>query len=563
MNGVAVGQPQYLGPIIVATKDRPVRIKFTNRLPIGAGGDLFLPVDKTYMGAGLGPKGLNVTAGNATDYTQNRAALHLHGGRTPWISDGTPHQWITPAGEKTDYVRGSSVANVPDMPDPGPGAETIYWSNGQSARLMFFHDHAYGITRLNVYAGEAAGYLITDPTEQGLIASHVLPGLGVPLVIQDKTFIQDATTLAATAPNLPPGYTPTPLTAAVDPLWSRYVPVGGVLNQPPVGGNLWLPHEYMPNENPFDPRGYNDFGRWDYGPWMNPPMVVQNTELPSPTGVPEAFMDTVIVNGTALPYVELPPAAVRFRILNACNDRSLNLQLFKAEPLTVRLVNGGTGYINPVVTLSGGTTYTPATATATVAKGVITAINATPGVGYTSAPAVTITDAGLTGGSGAVLTPTVVLGVITAITVTTPGSGYTSAATVTITDTGTPAILAIATATVDPLTGAITAVTMTNHGLGYTAPTAVITDHRHPRRFGRGRLRLSRHGGPHGSGARSTRLIRPGLKTDGPAGCQIRPRWVRACTRSATKAVSWHRSRSCRPSRLTSTITAAASPLWT
>ena len=32
------------------------------------------------------------------DYTQNRATLHLHGGRTPWISDGTPHQWTVPAG---------------------------------------------------------------------------------------------------------------------------------------------------------------------------------------------------------------------------------------------------------------------------------------------------------------------------------------------------------------------------------------------------------------------------------------------------------------------------------
>ena len=35
---------------------------------------------------------------------------------------------------------------------------------------MFYHDHAWGITRLNVYVGEAAGYLITDATEQELIA---------------------------------------------------------------------------------------------------------------------------------------------------------------------------------------------------------------------------------------------------------------------------------------------------------------------------------------------------------------------------------------------------------
>ena len=53
-------------------------------------------------------------------YTQNRATVHLHGGFTPWISDGTPHQWITPAGETTNYPRGLSVFNVPDMPDPGP-----------------------------------------------------------------------------------------------------------------------------------------------------------------------------------------------------------------------------------------------------------------------------------------------------------------------------------------------------------------------------------------------------------------------------------------------------------
>ena len=46
---------RYLGPIIVATKDRPVRIKFTNKLPTGEAGDLFIPVDTSVMGAGEGP----------------------------------------------------------------------------------------------------------------------------------------------------------------------------------------------------------------------------------------------------------------------------------------------------------------------------------------------------------------------------------------------------------------------------------------------------------------------------------------------------------------------------
>ncbi len=116
-------------------------------------------------------------------YTQNRATLHLHGGTTPWISDGTPHQWITPADETTRYPQGVAVQNVPDMvgasapagvPDctaATDGCQTFYYTNQQSARLMFYHDHAWGITRLNVYAGEAAGYVLTDATEQKLIGT--------------------------------------------------------------------------------------------------------------------------------------------------------------------------------------------------------------------------------------------------------------------------------------------------------------------------------------------------------------------------------------------------------
>ena len=41
---------------------------------------------------------------------------------------------------------------------------------------MFYHDHAWGITRLNVYAGEAAGYMITDDTEKKLISGRHIPG---------------------------------------------------------------------------------------------------------------------------------------------------------------------------------------------------------------------------------------------------------------------------------------------------------------------------------------------------------------------------------------------------
>jgi FtsP/CotA-like multicopper oxidase with cupredoxin domain len=351
---LAVDNPQYLGPTIVAQTNRPVRVKFTNYLPSGSAGDLFLPVDTTLMGAGLGS--LGAAAGN---YTQDRATLHLHGGTTPWISDGTPYQWTTPAADTTAYQRGVSVAFVPDMwfdsithkmvaagaagatNDPGPGSLTFYYTNQQSARLMFYHDHAVGLTRLNVYAGEAAPYVLQDKVEQDYVngtntsganagSAKVIPATQIPLVIQDRTFVPGLKQLTNE-----------------DPTWN--VPKWGNM------GSLWLPHVYMPNQNPYDLEGVNAVGRWDYNSWFYPPQVGQtfgpvanplfgttplegpqnpgtpDARLISPTIVPESFMDTPLVNGAAYPFLKVQRKAYRFRILNASDDRTLNLQLYYAK----------------------------------------------------------------------------------------------------------------------------------------------------------------------------------------------------------------------------------------
>jgi len=372
----------YLGPVIIAKKDRAVRIKLTNLLPFGPvvgatgrrPGDLFLPVDTTLMGAGTGSNlGLET-------YTQNRAELHLHGGLNPWISDGTPHQWITPAGETTSYKKGVSFANVPDMvtnpavfptaPSAGDGIATYYYSNQQSGRLMFYHDHAYGLTRLNVYAGEAAGYVIVDPVETRLINQGIIPSpgsilpisddpwdtaaynasthpvhpplfdastgqvqnvyaYGIPLVIQDKTFVDTAS--LGTIGQM----------GGTDPTWSVSA-YGG-------DGSLWFPHVYMTNQNPADISGANAMGRWDYGPWFWPPLTAaagllhgsepvvgdpNGTEIPgtpNPSLTPESFMDTPVVNGVPYPTLTVQPTAYRFRILSAGNDRMWNLNFFKAD----------------------------------------------------------------------------------------------------------------------------------------------------------------------------------------------------------------------------------------
>jgi len=319
---IGVDRPHYLGPTIFVNRNTPVRVKFFNLLPIGASGDLFLPVDETMMGAGEGPMmgmGENMIMGEK--YTQNRAAVHLHGNDSVWISDGSPNQWITPANEDTSYPRGVSVYNVPDMPDPGPGAMTFFYTNTQSARLLWYHDHSLGITRLNVYAGEAAGYIIEDEVEKDLINgtnftgvnpgfAKVIPDIEIPLTIQDRTFV-DATPAVD-----PKDGTIKPSVLITDPTWawgSNNVtdPVTGY--PLPKTGDLWYPHVYMPVQNPWDTSGTNPFGRWMYGPWFypatedikfgpipneyydpvnapwEPPM---RPDMPNPSMPGEAFMDT-------------------------------------------------------------------------------------------------------------------------------------------------------------------------------------------------------------------------------------------------------------------------------
>ena len=430
----------YLGPIIIAHKDKPVRVKFINQLAAGSAGDLFLPVDTTVMGAGMGPDA-------GFDYQQNRATLHLHGGDTPWISDGTPHQWTVPQGDTTaHYQKGVSTSNVPDMENADQGEMTFYWPNRQSGRMMFYHDHAFGITRLNVYAGEAAGYLIVDPTEDNLINTGILPNqgggvynYGVPLVIQDKTFV-DATKIASQ-----------------DPTWNW-----GSMPGMPMTGDLWFPHVYMPNQNPNDPMGVNAMGRWDYGPWFNPaqtgvtngPITLPNgTKIPGVPNVsytPEGYHDTPLVNGCAYPYLTVQPTAYRFRVLNAANDRFWNLHLFYAD------TGDGSG----------------AAATASVTNGAVSSINVVnPGTGYASAPGVYIFGGGGSGATAIATSTVLPAGLVTNLTLTNGGSNYFYPPTVSITGGGGSG--AAATATIN---GNIRSIQVTNSGSGYTiAPTVSFT----------------------------------------------------------------------------------------
>ncbi|MEI6667077.1 MAG: multicopper oxidase domain-containing protein [Acidobacteriota bacterium] len=267
---------KYLGGVIIAKSGTPIQATFVNKMPPSH----ILPVDTSAPVAGVDPLG-----------DPNRAAVHFHGGEVPWMSDGGPFDWFA-----ADGRTGLSFVNN-QIPGANPNGAAVgeaeyYYPMAQSARLGWYHDHAFGLTRINAYAGMASGLLIVDNFEENLINLGILPTLpgylryGIPLVIQDKTF------------------------------WAG--PDGDDPNYPVSGakpGDLWYPWQY-------------ESSRWGVGPTG----VGQNdpTALPVST-VPEFFADTMLVNGCPYPYLAVEPRHYRFRILNGSQARFFNLQLYYAQ----------------------------------------------------------------------------------------------------------------------------------------------------------------------------------------------------------------------------------------
>jgi spore coat protein A, manganese oxidase len=284
---LATRDQKYLAGVIVAKRNTPVLLNVTNQLPDKA----LIPIDPTIM---AGQNGLTVG-----DLPVNRIATHVHGGLTPWFSDGTPLQWFAPNG-----MHGLSFMNVPGT-NPPAGTATYYYPMDQSARLLWYHDHAIGITRTNAYSGIASALVLIDDFEIGLVNSGLLPDLvGLPLVIQDKSFVSKDI-------------------LSQDPTWHWGSP-----------GDLWYPHVYEPNQEggtgPHPSCGVNQKGRWDYGPCLGAVLPGSSFyTLPTPASVvAEGFMDTILVNGGVYPTVSVPPKRVRFRMLNGSQARFYHLNLY-------------------------------------------------------------------------------------------------------------------------------------------------------------------------------------------------------------------------------------------
>ena len=180
-----------------------------------------------------------------------------------------------------------------------PAWRSFAYPNDQPSTTLWYHDHTLGMTRNNVYAGPAGFWLIRESGggETGLVSGTLArssPGFGsgrsrsersrqsrfraaireIPIAIQDRSFNTDGSLFYPADRAFFEGLTPAQL-------------------QIPFIGDTTTPSDISPIWNP------------------------------------EAFFNVMVVNGVSWPELEVAPAIYRFRLLNGCNSRFLNLALFE------------------------------------------------------------------------------------------------------------------------------------------------------------------------------------------------------------------------------------------
>ena len=158
----------YPGPAFDVQRDQTIHVQWRNELVDATEQPLshFLPYDTSVHGAG-------------PQFPQARVVTHLHGGVTAAASDGFSEHWVSPDENAAPNGLGGPAGN----------ALLTTYTNNQRAAGMWYHDHAMGITRLNVYAGLAGPYLVRDAQEAAL----GLPSgdYEAPLIFQDRSFYEN------------------------------------------------------------------------------------------------------------------------------------------------------------------------------------------------------------------------------------------------------------------------------------------------------------------------------------------------------------------------------------
>jgi len=278
---------------IEAQRNNPLHVTYVNGLTGQTYANLGLTVDQTLHWANPDNLPMMDPATFSPYLGEPPAVVHLHGGEVPPLSDGGPDSWFTPGYSKTGHAfNGTPAGGAAGVPAP------YFYPNTQEPATIWFHDHALGATRLNVYAGMAGFYLLRGADEN-------LLGL--------------------------PGF-------AVDDLVQEVAPAGasGVFNPAP-----YLPEiEFAIQDRMFDTNGKLFF-----------PSVGLNPE--HPFWVPEFVGDVITVNGRTWPYLSVAPRKYRFHILNGSNARFYNLSFPKGGPTITQIGTDG-GFLDNPVPLGNG-----------------------------------------------------------------------------------------------------------------------------------------------------------------------------------------------------------------
>jgi spore coat protein A len=313
---------------IETTWKRPVRIKWINELVDGSGNyrPHLLPVDQTLHWANP-PGG---TAGRDMrpmfDSTPGRytgpvpMVTHLHGAAGVGDeSDGYAEAWYLPnannipagfATEGTWYNFFGGKAASKFQVAWGPGFAVFQYPNDQRESTLWYHDHALGMTRLNVYAGPAGFFLVRGGPEG------------------DKAILDSRTGTTAVLPS------PAPREGDMFPPNKTYyeIPIAVQDRAFNTDGSLFYP----------DSRVFFDGYAGPYIP---------DTDV-SPIWNPEFFGNMIMVNGNTWPFQTVEKRRYRLRFLNGCQSRFLILDFGNIPGIEVWQIGNEGGFLAAPVNLT-------------------------------------------------------------------------------------------------------------------------------------------------------------------------------------------------------------------
>jgi spore coat protein A len=344
-------QFNYPAYTLETISDVPVSVRWINDLVDADGNYLphLLAVDQTLhwanppMDCAMGGPGTDCMGDNPEPYTGPVPIVtHVHGAHVDPHSDGYPEAWWLPAANNIPAgyaMSGSLFDDATGLNDGTLGYADYLYRNDQPAATIWYHDHSLGMTRLNVYAGPAGFWLIRGgkydvikDTATGLPA--VLPG---PAPVAGQTVLQ--------------------LNVPGDPVRSaiREIPIAIQDRSFNDDGSLFYPDNraFFEGLNPEGTAGTPD-EQFPGAPELQIDFT-PDSDI-APIWNPEAFFNVMVVNGVSWPKLEVAPARYRFRLLDGCNSRFLNLALFTdgGQELPFFQIGAEQGFLEQVAMISTG-----------------------------------------------------------------------------------------------------------------------------------------------------------------------------------------------------------------